>query len=102
MTFTFSIPTDIIFGEGSTSTVNSLIEEVKAKKVLCVYDKGIEKVGIADEIIHHIQSANVEVISFNGVEPNPSVKNVEMGAELASISNVDAIIAKIGRASCRE
>ncbi|MEA3485699.1 MAG: iron-containing alcohol dehydrogenase, partial [Candidatus Aerophobetes bacterium] len=81
--FTWYLPTRIYFGEG---VIEKAGEETKnfGKKALIVTGKSsARKTGALSEVENSLKKAGVEIILFEEVEPNPSLKTVEKGAQLA-------------------
>ena len=89
--FTFKIPTDIRFGKGQ---VECLPEELAkyGKKVLLTYGGGsIKRTGLYDTIIRLLEG--FDVYELGGIEPNPKLTSVEIGAKMCKEKNIDVILA---------
>ncbi|MTI67388.1 MAG: iron-containing alcohol dehydrogenase [Firmicutes bacterium] len=99
MNFAFSVPSNVIFGEGSSQQVGQMATLFKCKKVFCVYDKGIKEAGIVDGIIENINNSGIETIEFDEVIPDPPVYLVEKAANIAKQEKVDGIVAIGGGSS---
>ena len=75
--FNFVSPTRIHFGKNA---MNFLSEEIKNKykKALLVYGQNsIKKIGVYDEVISQLSSANIEYFEISGVRPNPEISKVK-------------------------
>ena len=93
MKFQYTVPSHVIFGEGSSKEVGELVASLGAKKVLLVYDKGVEAVGLLNGVRQSLQDAKIGIVPFDNVIPNPTIEQVEDGAKIARAENVDAVIA---------
>ncbi|MFP3886104.1 iron-containing alcohol dehydrogenase [Priestia filamentosa] len=93
MDFQFGIPSEAIFGSGSSKKIGGILEGLNAKKVLCVYDQGVKVAGIVDKVLTYLKVGSIDVIEFDHVLPNPPDTIVDEGAQLAKEENVDAIVA---------
>jgi len=99
MYFKCTLAPSIIFGGGSSLRAGEVLTEFGCKKVMCIYDKGIKSLGLADPIIKAINDAGIEVISYAGVLPDPPDYTVEEAAELAKKEKVDGLVAIGGGSS---
>lgn len=88
----FSQPCPVIFGRGAVQAVGEKLAELGCKKVLCVYESGVEKAGIADKVIQVIRGKGIEVVSFKGVVPDPTTDVVDEGGAIARREQVDGIV----------
>ncbi|QEN08753.1 iron-containing alcohol dehydrogenase [Oceanispirochaeta crateris] len=86
----FSIPRDIVYGEGSMEKLATL----KGKKAALVTGgSSMKKFGFLDQAEKLLQKAGMETIIIDGVEPNPSVLTVKRGAAEMNAFNPDWIVA---------
>ncbi|WP_299780677.1 iron-containing alcohol dehydrogenase [uncultured Formosa sp.] len=86
------LPPLSLIGPGS---LKDLAEELKAlpyKKALFVTDKILVEIGVAQKVIDTLASSNIEMVVFDNVQPNPTVKNVKNGLKLLKENNCDVII----------
>ncbi|PNW28455.1 iron-containing alcohol dehydrogenase [Formosa algae] len=86
------LPPLSLIGPGS---LKDLAEELKAlpyKKALFVTDKVLVKIGVAQQVMDTLASSNIEMVVFDNVQPNPTVKNVNNGLKLLKEQNCDVII----------
>jgi len=91
--FMFWNPTKIIFGEGKVSEIGAETK-IYGKKVLLVYGKGnIKKTGIYAKVVSSLRAADLDIVEFSGVQPNPVVSHVRQGIALAKQAKVDVIVA---------
>jgi alcohol dehydrogenase len=91
--FSFSVPQDIIFGEGSIKRVEEILKKNNWSKPFIISGKNLTRLGVADKIIKLVEKAGYKAELFNEVEANPSVETVEKAALAFKESKADAIIA---------
>ncbi len=89
--FNFHLPTQVLFGYGKVSELQSL--PFQAKRAFIVTDKGVEKAGLLEEIVKQLKEANIFHDIYSEVEPDPSVETVDKAAEAFTQSDYDLIIA---------
>ena len=74
----FCLPRDIYHGKGSLEELKNL----KGKKAILVVGGGsMKRQGFLDKAVNYLKEAGMEVQTFEGVEPDPSVETVMRGAE---------------------
>ena len=81
------------FGRGSRSKV---VEEIKQRgfnKVLVVTDRSLIDANVTKLVIEELDKGDITYFIFDGIKPNPTVKNVQDGLTMAKINNVNAIVA---------
>lgn len=91
--FEFFAPTKILFGKGS---VTKLPNEIKkyTNKVLLTYGGGsIKKLGIYDTVTNLLKENGIEYVELSGIEPNPRVESVELGAKLCREYGLGGVLA---------
>ncbi|MGA2989457.1 MAG: iron-containing alcohol dehydrogenase, partial [Candidatus Korobacteraceae bacterium] len=91
-TFLFTAPGLSLMGPGCSKEAGTQAKNLGATHVLLVTDKVIAKLGMVDQIRGHLQAAGLKVTVFDGVEPDPTDKNVHAGAELYKRSGCDALV----------
>lgn len=87
------------FGRGSREKVADEIKMRGFKKVLLVTDKPLLNSGTVKLVTEILDRENINYFIYDGVKPNPSVKNVKDGLLVAQINDVDAIVAVGGGSS---
>ena len=73
----FRIPTRIAFGRGVASRVAEPLQEVGAKRVLIVTDRGVRKAKLLDPIEQALRDASLRYDIYDEVVPDPGVAEVE-------------------------
>ncbi|HRS53424.1 MAG TPA: iron-containing alcohol dehydrogenase, partial [Bacteroidales bacterium] len=91
--FVINNPTVLHFGKNVISKLPA-IAKLYGKKALLVIGQGsVIKNGIYDEVISLLKKANIEIIEYNGIKPNPVYNDVDIAAKIAKEEKVDFIIA---------
>ena len=91
--FGFSVPQDIIFGEGSIKRLPELLKKCGAKKILIISGPHLKKMGVVKKIADMTAAEGIECGDFCDVEGNPSTETVEKAAECYKQMGAEAIIA---------
>ncbi|PRZ11757.1 iron-containing alcohol dehydrogenase [Nesterenkonia sandarakina] len=90
--FSFDLQTRIEFG---VEIVESLAEQViglDGKQVLLVSDPGLVAVGVVGRVTEILTAANLDVIVFTEVEPEPEARGVMAGAQLCKDEDRDLVV----------
>lgn len=86
----FTLPRDIYHGPASMDEVRNL----KGKRAFVVTGgNAMKKFGFLDKLVDNLRCAGMEVKTFEGVEPDPSVDTVMRGAEEMRAFDPDWIVA---------
>lgn len=91
------LPT-LVFSKGSSKALSNHIQSLGLEAALVVTDKNLAASGVLDPVLDALRAANLRIDVFDGVEPNPTDKNVEAGAEKLSALG-DACVIPIGGGS---
>ncbi|MEO1016026.1 MAG: iron-containing alcohol dehydrogenase [Pseudomonadota bacterium] len=75
------LPT-LIFGQGASLKLSDHTQALGLHAALIVTDKNLHASGVLAPVIDALRTANIHVDVFDGVEPNPTDKNVEAGAAM--------------------
>jgi alcohol dehydrogenase class IV len=76
----FECPTRVFYGWGASSQAGERLAELRVSRVLVVSDPGVERAGLVEAVADVVAGAGIEVVRFTGVQPNPTVANVEAGS----------------------
>jgi len=95
----FEMPTVVKHGIGAVKHTGEEVKNLGVKKVLVVTDPGVRKVGLINPVIESLESAQLDYVIFDKVEPNPSIHIVAMGTELYKAERCDGLIAVGGGSS---
>ena len=92
--YDFLVPNVNFFGPGAVSVVGERCKLLNGKKALLVTDKGLRAIkdGAVDQTVKHLREAGIEVVIFDGVEPNPKDTNVRDGLAVFQKEGCDMII----------
>ncbi len=89
---TYTYPTRIEYGPGAMKDFTSIVKESGLKKGLIVTDKGIEGIGLADELKGYFAEVGIETVIFSDVKSNPTEENVLEGTKVYKESGCDFIV----------
>lgn len=84
---------EIIKGAGS---VKRLPETIKAKGVTCVLvvtDKGLMGLHLLDGLFDALKDAGINYTVYDGVQPNPTIDNIEQALSMYKAANCNGIVA---------
>lgn len=95
----FRIPTRIWLGRGVALRVAEPLQQVGAKKVLLVTDKGVLGAGLVAPIEERLRHAKVPYEIYDEVVPDPGVGEVQRCYERAKAIGADAFVAVGGGSS---
>lgn len=96
---TFEIPTVIKHGIGAVKHVGEEVKAYGVSKVLLVTDPGIYLAGVVDPVIASLKEAQIDVVLFDKVEPNPPVRLVNEGSALYEKEGCNGLVAVGGGSS---
>jgi alcohol dehydrogenase len=88
----FFIPSVNILGQDG---VDEAIKDINAfgfKRALIVTDKPLVKIGLVEKVASKLTANGVTVFIFDGVQPNPTMRNVEAGLAILKANECDFII----------
>ncbi|WP_439135170.1 iron-containing alcohol dehydrogenase [Pseudomaricurvus sp.] len=89
----------VLTGEGASLKLAGTIGHLGLKKVLIVTDAVLVKLGVIEPIANALQEKGIEVVVFDGVEPDPSFSVVEAGLEHLKQNSCDSVLAVGGGSS---
>ena len=91
------LPT-LVFNRGASQQLSNQIQALGKSAALIVTDKNLAASGVLEPVLEALRASNLRVDVFDGVEPNPTDKNVEAGAlKLRELG--DACVVPIGGGS---
>ena len=98
--FSYCNPTKLYFGEDSLKALNTELPKY-GKNVVLIYGAGsIKKNGIYDEVIEILKENGKNVAEIAGVMPNPTLKKLYEGVEIARVHKADFLLAVGGGSVC--
>ncbi|MFV0255399.1 MAG: iron-containing alcohol dehydrogenase [Erysipelotrichaceae bacterium] len=86
----FPVPVTYI-GSGKIKEITTILEYQRSEKVLIITDKNIVKLGLINDTITSIRKANIEVVIYQGVKPDPTFAIVDEALEFSK--DCDSVIA---------
>ena len=92
-------PTEILFGYEVLDRLGERINQLNAKRVLLVTDKGIVNSGGASRVTAILKESKIDVILFSETHEDPGTHIVEKAREVANIKGCDVILG-LGGGSC--
>lgn len=92
--YDFLMPSVNFFGPGVIEKVGERAKMLGMKKPIIVTDKFLEglKDGAVQQTLASLDAAGVDYVIYNGVEPNPKVRNIKEVKKLYEESGADSII----------
>ena len=84
---------EILDGAGSVKRLPLTVKEKGVSKVLIVTDKGLMSLKLLDSLFEELENTGVDYVVFDGVQPNPTIDNIEDAVELYNANNCEGIIA---------
>jgi alcohol dehydrogenase len=91
------LPT-IAFSRGASLKLSDHIQALGKECALIVTDRNLAASGVLDPVLDALRASNLRVEVFDGVEPNPTDKNVEAGTAMLRELG-DACVVPIGGGS---
>lgn len=91
--FTYSQPTNIIFGKDKHKDVGEHTAKY-GKNILIVYgSERIRKSGLLDDVENSLNSEGIQYILLGGVKPNPRLSKVYEGIKICKENDIDFVLA---------
>lgn len=89
----FDVPSAIFTGGGSRRQLGEIARELGARRALIVTDPGVVQLGFVTEIQQLLVEAGCDVRIFDGVQPDPTDRNVADGFAAFVEHNADLVVA---------
>lgn len=99
MSSAFYIPAVNLMGEGSLQEAARQIQAQGFKRALIVTDSVLNKIGVVATVQALLNEHQVFSAVYDGVQPNPTVKNVDEGLNLLKSNDCDCIVSLGGGSS---
>lgn len=84
---------EVVFGAGARNLSGRYAKNLRAKKLLVVTDKGVQKTFNIDSILQSLSNEGIEYVVFSDVSPNPRTHEVMAGTEIYKANSCDSILA---------
>ena len=88
----WSEPT-LLEGEDAVLKLPEFIKNKGINKVLVVTDKGLMNIHLLDPMLEELKHQGVEYVIYDGVQPNPTIPNIEECKDMYINNNCQGIIA---------
>ena len=83
----------LLTGPGAVKKLPALIKEKGLSKVLVVTDKGLTGLGLPNGLYEELDNAGIGYVVYDGVQPNPSIDNIEEARAMYVDNGCQGIIA---------
>ena len=84
---------ELLEGDKPLELIPFKIKELNLNKCLVVLDPVIEQLGLSTSLTNSLIKNDIEYVVFNKIEPNPKIRDIELGVKLYQESFCDSIIA---------
>lgn len=84
---------ELIEGEGTVLKLPVFIKNKGINKVLVVTDKGLMGLHLLDPLFEELKKEGIDYVVFDGVQPNPTIPNIEDCRNVYLENNCQGIIA---------
>ncbi len=84
---------ELLEGPGAVRRLPAFVKSKGINKVLVVTDKGLTGLHLLDGMYEELDKANVQYVVYDGVQPNPSIENIEEAKDMYITNNCEALIA---------
>ncbi len=91
-TWTFHSAGHLVFGSGAAAQLGQLVRDLGAERVLIVTDRILLKAGPYEAVSIPLIAAGLEVETFDGGLPEPSLALAEQAIEMAQKFRPDAVL----------
>src|SRR5215213_227762 len=91
--FDFYPLTRVVFGPGTLSRLGEITRELGGRRVLVVTDAGLTAAGHPARALASLHAAGLQTFLYDGVEENPTTKDVNACLAFARQAQVDSIVA---------
>ncbi len=86
-------PPELLQGAGAIKKLPALVRKQGVNNVLVVTDKGLMGLHLLDSLFEGLESEGIKYTVFDGVQPNPTIYNVEDALKLYHDNGCEAFIA---------
>ena len=91
--FEYSMPTKIIYGEGTIAQAGKRIKNLAGQKPILVTDQGVRSLPIFKSLIDSVAGEGLEYEVYDTVSRDPDLKEVDELVSLAKAKGCDSVIA---------
>ena len=91
--FTFSFPTQVIFGRGAERRVGELAAPYGPNALVLYGSQRVRRSGLLDRLEAELKARGLHVTELGGIQENPLLSKAEEGAALARENHCTLILA---------
>ncbi|MBQ3127869.1 MAG: iron-containing alcohol dehydrogenase [Clostridia bacterium] len=84
---------ELLKGPGAIKDLPALVKSKGVNNVLIVTDKGLMSLNLLDSLFENLEKQNIKYTVYDGVQPNPSIENIEEARRIYLKNNCEGIIA---------
>ena len=84
---------EMLTGPGSIKKLPEFVKGKGVNNVLIVTDKGLTSLGLLNSLYEEMDKAGVKYTVFDGVQPNPTIDNIETARQMYLDNGCQGIIA---------
>ncbi len=92
-------PTRLVIGRGTVGNIPEIVNEKQVEKAQIVTDRGLVAAGVVARITEILNRAHIAYSIYDGVEPNPPIRNVDACAAQYQSEQCDFLLAIGGGSS---
>jgi alcohol dehydrogenase len=96
---TFLAPRKTLFGYGAVDKISEEAKLLGGQRVLIVTDSTVEKIGLVDKVRKPLLDSGFETDTWNGVEPEPTLRVADVLTGVARAKDYDLVIGVGGGSS---
>lgn len=91
------------FGPGVAARTGEVVKSIGAKQAFIVTDRGIVASGVLDPVVVSLNESGPAVTVFDGVNPNPSTDDIEVGSATLREAGTDGtVVVAVGGGSAMD
>ncbi len=83
----------LLTGPGCIRKLPGIIKEKGINNVMVVTDKGLMSLNLLDGLFEELRANGISYVVYDGVQPNPSIENIEQAREMFIANACEAMIA---------
>ncbi len=84
---------ELLKGPGAIKDLPALVKSKGINNVLVVTDKGLMSLNLLDSLFENLEKQGIKYTVYDGVQPNPSIENIEEGRRIYLKNGCEGIIA---------
>ncbi len=83
----------LLTGPGCIRKLPGVIKDRGINNVMIVTDKGLMSLNLLDGLFEELKASGINYVVYDGVQPNPSIENIEQAREMFIANGCEAMIA---------